>query len=139
MGLFNIYNKAKNHINKTYFSEKRIISFEAYNLLKKYVVNGLSQPNSLDTAYPKNLKMNVLKNVSQRSMKTFFINYPIIIKKIKKEYFVNLMSLMLEINYLKMQKKLLKQIKNDSPRYQEIDRLIEKLNQIDFFFCTYLI
>ena len=72
MGIFNIYNKAKNHINKTYFSEKRIISFEAYNLLKKYVVNGLSQPNSLDTAYPKNLKMNVLKNVSQRSMKTFY-------------------------------------------------------------------
>ena len=65
MGIFNIYNKAKNHINKTYFSEKRIISFEAYNLLKKYVVNGLSQPNSLDTAYPKNLKMNVLKNVLQ--------------------------------------------------------------------------
>ena len=125
MGIFNIYNKAKNHINKTYFSEKRIISFEAYNLLKKYVVNGLSQPNSLDTAYPKNLKMNVLKNVSQRSMKTFYKlsdHY----KKNKKGVLCNQMSLMLEINYLKA-KKLLKQIKNDSPRYQEIDRLIGKI------------
>ena len=62
MSFFNIYNKAKNHINKTYFSEKIVISFEAYNLLKKYVVKGLSDSKSLDTAYPKNLKMNVLSN-----------------------------------------------------------------------------
>ncbi len=72
MGIFNIYNKAKHHINKTYFSEKRVISFEAYSLLKKYIVNGLSDPKNLDTAYPKNLRMNVLKNVSHRSMKTFY-------------------------------------------------------------------
>ena len=44
MGIFNIYNKAKHHINKTYFSEKRVISFEAYSLLKKYIVKGLSDP-----------------------------------------------------------------------------------------------
>ena len=126
MGIFNIYNKAKNHINKTYFSEKRIISFEAYNLLKKYVVNGLSQPNSLDTAYPKNLKMNVLKNVSQRSMKTFY--------KLSDYYKKNKKGVLCQSNEFdvgnklsKNAKKLLKQIKNDSPRYQEIDRLIEKI------------
>lgn len=126
MGIFNIYNKAKNHINKTYFSEKRIISFEAYNLLKKYVVNGLSQPNSLDTAYPKNLKMNVLKNVSQRSMKTFY--------KLADHYKKNKKGVLCQSNEFdvgnklsKNAKKLLKQIKNDSPRYQEIDRLIEKI------------
>ena len=126
MGIFNIYNKAKNHINKTYFSEKRIISFEAYNLLKKYVVNGLSQPKSLDTAYPKNLKMNVLKNVSQRSMKTFY--------KLSDHYKKNKKGVLCQSNEFdvgnklsKNAKKLLKQIKNDRPRYQEIDRLIEKI------------
>ena len=126
MGIFNIYNKAKNHINKTYFSEKRIISFEAYNLLKKYVVSGLSQPNSLDTAYPKNLKMNVLKNVSQRSMKTFY--------KLSDHYKKNKKGVLSQSNEFdvgkklsKNAKKLLKQIKNDCPRYQEIDRLIEKI------------
>lgn len=72
MRLFNFYNRAKNHLNKTYFAEKHVISFKAYNLLKKYVVKGLSGQNSLDKAYPKNLRMNVLKNVSRRSMKTFY-------------------------------------------------------------------
>ncbi len=126
MGIFNIYNKAKNHINKTYFSEKRVISFEAYNLLKKYVVNGLSQPNSLDTAYPKNLKMNVLKNVSQRSMKTFY--------KLSDYYKKNKKGVLCQSNEFdvgkklsKNAKKLLKEIKDDSPRYQEIDKLIEKI------------
>ena len=95
-------------------------------MLKKYVVNGLSQPNSLDTAYPKNLKMNVLKNVSQRSMKTFY--------KLSDHYKKNKKGVLCQSNEFdvgnklsKNAKKLLKEIKDDSPRYQEIDKLIEKI------------
>ena len=125
MGIFNIYNKAKNHINKTYFSEKRVISFEAYNLLKKYVVKGLSQAEHLDTAYPKNLRMNVLKNVSHRSMKTFY--------KLSDHYKKNKNGVLCQSNVYVVDKKLspkakklLKKINNDLPRYIEIDKLIQK-------------
>ena len=125
MSLFNFYNKAKNHINKTYFSEKRVISFEAYNLLKKYVVNGLSQAEHLDRAYPKNLKMNVLKNVSHRSMKTFY--------KLSDHYNKNKHGVLCQSNELSVNKKLspkakklLKKIKGDLPRYTEIDKMINK-------------
>lgn len=127
MGIFNIYNKAKYHINKTYFSEKRVISFEAYNLLKKYIVKGLSDPKSLDTAYPKNLKMNVLKNVSHRSMKTFY--------KLSDHYKKNKNGVLCQSNNFVVKKKnsskakkLLKKIKDDLPRYKDIDKMIEKYN-----------
>ncbi len=125
MGLFNIYNKAKKHINKTYFSEKHVISFQAYNLLKKYVVKGLSDPTCLDKAYPKNLRMNVLKNVSHRSMKTFY--------KLSDHYQKNKSGVLSQSNSYSVNKKispkakdLLKKIKNDLPRYTKIDELIEK-------------
>lgn len=125
MGIFNIYNKAKHHINKTYFSEKRVISFEAYSLLKKYIVNGLSDPKNLDTAYPKNLRMNVLKNVSHRSMKTFY--------KLSDHYKKNKNGVLCQSNQFVVKKKisskakkLLKKIKGDLPRYKEIDEMIEK-------------
>ena len=125
MGIFNIYNKAKYHINKTYFSEKIVISFEAYNLLKKYVVKGLSDSKSLDTAYPKNLKMNVLKNVSHRSMKTFY--------KLSDYYKKNKKGVLCQSNEFIVNKKisskakdLLKKINNDLPRYSKVDKMIEK-------------
>ncbi len=128
MGIFNIYNKAKYHINKTYFSEKRVISFEAYNLLKKYIVKGLSDPTSLDTAYPKNLKMNVLKNVSHRSMKTFY--------KLSDHYKKNKNGVLCQSNNFVVKKKisskakkLLEKIKDDLPRYKDIDKMIEKYNK----------
>ena len=41
MSFFNIYNKAKKNLNKSSFNQKNAISFNAYKLLKKYVVNGL--------------------------------------------------------------------------------------------------
>ena len=125
MGLFNFYNKAKSHINKTYFSEKRVISFEAYNLLKKYVVCGLSEQKNLDVAYPKNLRMNVLKNVSHRSMKTFY--------KLSDHYKKNKKGVLCQSNEVEVKKKLsskakklLKKINHNRPRYTEIDQLIKK-------------
>ena len=72
MSLFNIYNKAKKNLNKSSFSQKNAISFNAYKLLKKYVVSGLVDSSALDSAFPKNTKLKILKNVSQRSMKTFY-------------------------------------------------------------------
>ena len=125
MGIFNIYNKAKNHINKSYFSEKHVISFQAYDLLKKYIVKGLAESKSLDKAYPKNLRMNVLKNVSHRSMKTFY--------KLSDYYKKNKNGVLFQTNSYSVNKKisskakaLLKKIKEDQPRYTEIDELIKK-------------
>jgi hypothetical protein len=125
MGIFNIYNKAKNHINKSYFSEKHVISFQAYNLLKKYIVKGLAESKSLDKAYPKNLRMNVLKNVSHRSMKTFY--------KLSDYYKKNKNGVLFQTNSYPVNKRisskakiLLKKIKEDQPRYTEIDELIKK-------------
>ena len=124
MGLFKFYNKAKKHINKTYFHEKRVVSFEAYNLLKKYVVKGFSEQSCLDRAYPKNLKMNVLKNVSHRSMKSFY--------KLSDHYNKNKNGVLSQSNQFNVNKKLstkakklLKKIKNNEPRYSNIDKLIK--------------
>lgn len=125
MGIFNFYNKAKKRIDKTYFHEKSVVSFEAYNLLKKYVVNGLSDQKSLDKAYPKNLKISVLKNVSHRSMKTFY--------KLSDHYKKNKNGVLSQLNNFDVDKKLssnakslLKKINNNQPRYTRIDKLIEK-------------
>ena len=38
----------------------------------QYVVKGLVNADVLDSAYPKNTRLKVLKNVSQRSMHTFY-------------------------------------------------------------------
>ncbi len=125
MGIFNFYNKAKKNIDKTYFHEKRVISFEAYNLLKKYVIKGLTEQKSLDKAYPKNLKINVLKNVSHRSMKTFY--------KLSDHYKKNKNGVLSQLNKFDVDKKLssnaqslLKKINNNQPRYTKIDKFIEK-------------
>ena len=61
MGFFNIYNKTKKNLNKSSFNQRNAISFNAYKLLKKYVVNGLVEANTLDNAFPKNTKLKVLK------------------------------------------------------------------------------
>ena len=42
MSFFNLYNKAKKNLNKSSFSQKNAISFNAYKILKKFVVNMLS-------------------------------------------------------------------------------------------------
>ena len=72
MVFINLYNIAKNQINKSSFKQKNIISFQAYELLKQFVVKGFVNPDVLDNAYPKNTRLKVLKNVSQRSMHTFY-------------------------------------------------------------------
>ena len=134
MGFFNIYNKTKKNLNKPSFNQRNAISFNAYKLLKKYVVNGLVEANTLDNAFPKNTKLNVLKNVSQRSMKTFY--------KLTDKHKMNKHGVLSQSNKLvspevspeskknklsSKAKALLKLIETNSPRYERIDNLISKL------------
>ena len=131
MSFFNIYNKAKKNLNKSSFNQKNAISFNAYKLLKKYVINGLVSSSALDSAFPKNTKFKVLKNVSQRSMKTFY--------KLADKHLMNkngVLSQAVEINTKSPKKKLsskakslLKLIESDSNRYTDIDELISKIKK----------
>ena len=130
MVFFNIYNKTKRNLNKSSFNQRNAISFNAYKLLKKYVVNGLVEANTLDNAFPKNTKLKVLKNVSQRSMKTFY--------KLTDKHRMNKHGVLSQSNKLvspdnkknklsSKAKALLKLIETNSPRYERIDNLISKL------------
>lgn len=123
---FKFYHKTKSDVNKLNIHNKKSISFKAYELLKKYVVAGKTNVSSLDNAYPKNTKLKVLKNVSQRSMKTFY--------KLSDKYDRDkngvLSQIIGELGYTKKEitpyaKRLLDKINKDQPRYQKIDKLIE--------------
>ena len=131
MGLFNLYNKTKKNINKSSFKGKNAISFKAYEILKKFVVDGLVTPDKLDDAYPKNTKLKIIKNVSQRSLKTFY--------KLSDKYLTDKYGIVSQVNNTKQisfkktlspkAKNLLSKIKNDAPRYEKIDLLIENLKR----------
>ncbi|MFL2679132.1 MAG: hypothetical protein ACJ0GH_01980 [Alphaproteobacteria bacterium] len=129
MGIFNLYNKTKLNINKSSFTRKKAISFKAYEILKRLIVSGEVTPDKLDVAYPKNTKFKILKNVSHRSMKTFY--------KLSDKYFPDRQGVVSQIHNKSIVSKkklsskakiLLSQIKSDSPRYTNIDQLIEKIN-----------
>ena len=129
MSLFKLYNKSKKSINKSSINSKYAISFKAYELLKKLIVRDVVQARMLDNAYPKNTKLNVLKNVSQRSMQTFY--------KLSDKYQTNKSGVLSQFNSFegKRQKRKLSQkakdllfkINNDLPRYESIDYLIKNL------------
>ena len=132
MVLIKLYNKAKRQINKSPFKQKNFVSFQAYELLKKYVVTGLVAASSLDSAYPKNTKLKVLKNVSHRSMHTFY--------KLSDRYSKNkrgVLSQSIKSDYHLFHKKklsskakdLLKKIENNEARYESIDKLIKKYTE----------
>ena len=129
MVFINLYNIAKNQINKSSFKQKNIISFQAYELLKQFVVKGVVNADVLDNAYPKNTRLKILKNVSQRSMHTFY--------KLSDKYSKNkkgVLSQSIKDDYYLFHKKklspkakdLLKKIENDYPRYENIDKIIKK-------------
>ncbi len=130
MSFLNLYNKAKKNIHKYTFSQKNAISFKAYELLKEYVVKGWVDPQKLDNAYPKNTRLKVLKNVSQRSMKTFY--------KLSDQNIMNKQGVLSQPNRIKSEsnkklspkaKDLLKKINKDLPRYEKIDSLINKIKK----------
>ena len=129
MRLLKLYNKSKKSINKSSINSKYAISFKAYDLLKRLVVQDIVQPEKLDNAYPKNTKLKILKNVSQRSMQTFY--------KLSDKYQTNKSGVLSQFNSFegrrqkrklsKKAKDLLFKIKNDLPRYENIDYLIKNL------------
>ena len=131
MSLFNLYNKTKKNINKSSFKGKNAISFKAYEILKKFVVDGHVTPDKLDNAYPKNTKLKIIKNVSQRSLKTFY--------KLSDKYLTDKYGIVSQVNNTKQipfkktlstkAKDLLSKIKKDAPRYEKIDLLIENLKR----------
>lgn len=127
---FKFYHKTKSDVNKLNIHHKKSISFKAYELLKKYVIAGKTNVSSLDNAYPKNTKLKILKNVSQRSMKTFY--------KLSDEYDRDKNGVLSQISgelvHTKKRitphaKQLLDKINKDQPRYQKIDKLIEKYSK----------
>ena len=127
MRLLKLYNKSKKSINKSSINSKYAISFKAYELLKRYVVKELVSSNKLDSAYPKNTKLKVIKNVSHRSMQTFY--------KLSDKYQTNKSGVLSQFSGFegkrqkrklsKKAKDLLFKIKNDLPRYESIDYLIK--------------
>jgi len=129
MSLLKLYNKSKKSINKSLINSKHAISFKAYELLKRFVVKDVVQPEKLDNAYPKNTKLKVIKNVSQRSMQTFY--------KLSDKYQTNKSGVLSQFNgyegkrqkrkLSKKAKDLLFKIKNDLPRYENVDYLIKNL------------
>jgi len=129
MSLLKLYNKSKKSINKYSINSKYAISFKAYELLKRFVIKDIVQPEKLDGAYPKNTKLKVLKNVSQRSMQTFY--------KLSDKYQTDKSGVLSQFNSLngkrqkrklsKKAKDLLFKIKNDLPRYEYVDYLIKNL------------
>ena len=129
MRLLKLYNKSKKSINKSSINSKYAISFKAYELLKRYVIHDMVKPEKLDNAYPKNTKFKVIKNVSQRSMQTFY--------KLSDKYQTNKSGVLSQFNSFqgkrqkrklsKKSKDLLFKIKNDLPRYEGIDYLIKNL------------
>ena len=131
MSLFSLYNKTKKNINKSSFKGKNAISFKAYEILKKFVVDGVVTPEKLDSAYPKNTKLKVIKNVSQRSLKTFY--------KLSDKYLTDKFGIISQVNNTKQipfkknlspkAKDLLSKIKNNSSRYEKIDLLIKNLKK----------
>tara|TARA_B100000886_G_C20359206_1_gene464419 strand:- start:118 stop:510 length:393 start_codon:yes stop_codon:yes gene_type:complete len=130
MVFFKFYHKTKSDVNKLNNHHKKSISFKAYELLKRLVVTGKTNVASLDNAYPKNTKLKVLKNVSQRSMKTFY--------KLSDKYDRDKNGVLSQINedvsYTKKKispysKQLLDKINKDQPRYQKVDELIERYSK----------
>ena len=129
MSLLKLYSKSKKSINKSSINSKYAISFKAYDLLKRLVVQDIVQPEKLDNAYPKNTKLKILKNVSQRSMRTFY--------KLSDKYQTNKSGVLSQFNSFegrrqkrklsKKAKDLLFKIKNDLPRYESVDYLIKNL------------
>ena len=129
MSLLKLYNKSKKSINKSSINSKNAISFKAYELLKRFVITDIVKPEKLDSAYPKNTKLKVIKNVSQRSMQTFY--------KLSDKYQTNKSGVLSQFygfegkrqkrKLSKKAKDLLFKIKNDLPRYESIDYLIKNL------------
>lgn len=129
MSLFNF--KSKKQKNKLpFFVKKNKISFLAYEILKKFVINRQIAPEKLDFVFPQNWKPKILKTLSPQARNTLY--------RLSDNYHKNKQGLICQKNNPSFQnqqpsktlskkaKLLLDKINNNESRYDRIDMLIKK-------------
>jgi len=129
MSLFNF--KSKKQKNKLpFFVKKNKISFLAYEILKKFVVDRQIAPEKLDFVFPQNWTPKILKDLSPQARNTLY--------RLSDNYYKNKKGLICQKNNSSFQnqqlsktlskkaKLLLDKINNNESRYDRIDMLIKK-------------
>ncbi len=129
MSLFNF--KSKKQKNKLpFFVKKNKISFLAYEILKKFVIDRQIAPEKLDFVFPQNWTPKILKDLSPQARNTLY--------RLSDNYYKNKKGLICQKNnsYFQNQKPsktlskkaklLLDKINNNESRYDRIDMLIKK-------------
>lgn len=129
MSLFNF--KSKKQKNKLpFFVKKNKISFLAYEILKKFVIDRQIAPEKLDFVFPQNWTPKILKDLSPQARNTLY--------RLSDNYYKNKKGLICQKNnpslknqqlsktLSKKAKLLLDKINNNESRYDRIDMLIKK-------------
>ena len=129
MSLFNF--KSKKQKNKLpFFVKKNKISFLAYEILKKFVIDRQIAPEKLDFVFPQNWTPKILKTLSPQARNTLY--------RLSDNYHKNKKGLICQKNnpssqnqqpsksLSKKAKLLLDKINNNESRYDRIDMLIKK-------------
>ena len=129
MSLFNF--KSKKQKNKLpFFVKKNKISFLAYEILKKFVIDRQIAPEKLDFVFPQNWTPKILKDLSPQARNTLY--------RLSDNYYKNKKGLICQKNNSSFQnqqlsktlskkaKLLLDKINNNESRYDRIDILIKK-------------
>ena len=129
MSLFNFKSKKKKN-KLPFFVKKNKISFLAYEILKKFVVDRQIAPEKLDFVFPQNWTPKILKDLSPQARNTLY--------RLSDNYYKNKKGLICQKNNSSFQnqqlsktlskkaKLLLDKINNNESRYDRIDMLIKK-------------
>ncbi len=129
MSLFNF--KSKKQKNKLpFFVKKNKISFLAYEILKKFVIDRQIAPEKLDFVFPQNWTPKILKDLSPQARNALY--------RLSDNYYKNKKGLICQKNnscfqnqkssktLSKKAKLLLDKINNKESRYDRVDMLIKK-------------
>lgn len=129
MSLFNFKSKKKKN-KLPFFVKKNKISFLAYEILKKFVIDRQIAPEKLDFVFPQNWTPKILKDLSPQARNTLY--------RLSDNYYKNKKGLICQKNNSSFQnqqlsktlskkaKLLLDKINNNESRYDRIDMLIKK-------------
>jgi len=129
MSLFNFKSKRKKN-KLPFFVKKNKISFLAYEILKKFVIDRQIAPEKLDFVFPQNWTPKILKDLSPQARNTLY--------RLSDNYYKNKKGLICQKNNSSFQnqqlsktlskkaKLLLDKINNNESRYDRIDMLIKK-------------
>ena len=129
MSLFNFKSKRKKN-KLPFFVKKNKISFLAYEILKKFVIDRQIAPEKLDFVFPQNWTPKILKDLSPQARNTLY--------RLSDNYYKNKKGLICQKNNSSFQNKqlsktlskkaklLLDKINNNESRYDRIDMLIKK-------------